>query len=229
MKTPALVLCALALSAGATAQVSKQGSAYLFRVKYSKGQKLSYNLAATITMPPGLAAGPQKLTAPIIMVVKEVKAGVATIDYQAGPFLMNGRKTTEKQSAILKQDTRGRIVSGDATYTNVSSMALPEKPIKVGESWKAQTTTSAGGGQPVKMNATYTFRGIKTVKGKSVAVVGVVMKSAEGIAMAGSGDLTLLVSDGSVVTSSTSLKIEMGKAADGKPTSLTAVSQMTRV
>lgn len=231
MKTRTIALAtALFCAAIGSAQVTKQGNAYLLRMKYTKGMKMVYSMNNTANLPAGMGpGGPMVMTAPMSMTVKDFAGGIATIAYSVGPMTMNGKSNGKPTTGTIKQDTRGKVISGDKKAVGVSSMTFPEKAIKVGESWTAETTSPGMGGE-MKMLTTFTLSGMKAINGKQVAVLAVKMVSAKGASaqpgmnVTGKGTMTMLMSDCSLFSADIATTILMGE----KSTPITASTKIVR-
>lgn len=210
------------------AQIAKQGSAYLFRMKFTKGAKYAYKMNVDMTMPKGMG-GPADGKANMLMTmnihVKDVKKDVATVAYSASPMKMNGKEMGKATQMEVKQNTRGKFVQGDAAAMNAGSINLPEKPIKLGDSWTAETKMGTGAGA-MTVNAKYTFKSIKTVNGKQIAVLGVTMASSTPVKLNGGGTVELYMSDGALYASDTTATLLPTADASQK---ITVVSKMRRV
>lgn len=191
-------MVALSLASLGAAQVSKQGNAYLIRMKYTKGAVYKYAMDVQSAMPKQAnsgAASTMKMTAPMQMTVQKADAGKGTIIYSAGPFKVNGKANGNATKATLIQDSRGKIVGGDAQYSNVNSVPLPEKPVAIGGKWTADMPINAGMG-PMTLKATYTFKGLKMIGTKQFAVLGLSVIGGPQDMMKGTGDLLLSAADG---------------------------------
>lgn len=194
---------ALGMTAWAVPQVVKSGDGYTLRMKYTKGQKISYETTTTVDM-----AGMQPIKAPLTMTVTDVKNGIYTLKYSVGSMM-----GSKPQDVTLKINSQGKIVEGSAAgqaMTGLGSAQLPTKAIKIGESWKQETETPVMG-STMKMNSTYTFKGFKTVGGKQVAEIAIKMTSAGsgGVGMTGTGTMTLLASDGTLHGSTMNIRTSM--------------------
>lgn len=194
--TLAVALTATAILAGSVrseAQVSPSGGGYLMRMKFVKGASASYTMATTMTMPG--AKQPQTMTMPLSMRVVDVKNGIGTVAYKVGP-MPGQQKATE---ATVKMDSRGNTVGEkNPIISGVSGMELPQKPVKVGETWKVNGTVPSMIGQ-MNTQSTYKFRGLKNVSGKQVALIDVTVSGSSGkIRFSGGGQMQLMASDGSL-------------------------------
>lgn len=174
----------LGLVAGSMAQVSASGSGYSFKSKYTKGQTVKYAMTMSAT-------GPQPYKGFIDTTLKVLsvdKQGAATIE---ATVKAPGRPA---QTSKVTIDKFGKPVSNEyGTFTG--NLGLPEKPVKVGESWKGvvNLSNSAVGGD---VSAKYTFRGITTVDGQKVARISMNLDLTGVFGMTGTGDQFIRVSDG---------------------------------
>lgn len=209
----------------ASAQIKKvSGGAYLMRLKYTKGQVSHMELTTAITgMPPGQggATADGKMTA--IMqthsTVQTVTNGNATMLVSVGPMTLNGKtvvQETKPQSVTV--DPQGRPVGGAGGQSQGFGTRMPDKAVKVGESWSAPLPMghgTMGGGSGG--TATYTFKGVKKVDGKQVAVVNMSVKNPQ--IKSGSGTLYLMTSDGAIYKAS--LVLNTVNPQSGAPMSMT--------
>lgn len=208
MKTTILSLAALALLASsASAQVTRKGSGYLLRTKYTKGKTLRYATSTSVaTQQPN--AQPMKLSVPLTMVVQNVQNGIATIQLKMGAAKMGNQVLTNGQSTTVKLNSRNVLQGANASAANASLAAqFPANPVKVGQSWTASAPISGmGGGGPQNLKATYTFRGIKTVGGRQIATITYRVSGAA----SGSGSMTLLATDGTLFSNTAKLAVNAG-------------------
>ena len=198
----------LLATANANAQVTKVGDGYLFRVKYAKGKTTHYQMTTKTTLPPG-AAGPSStkpmtmsMIAPISMTVVSVQGNKATIKSDIGAMTMNGQAMSKPQTTEMTIDDRGQIVGkvqGAAAGMGMENMSgtLPEKPLKVGQSFTANKTM-AQLNQNIQMKATSTFMGIKTVGGKQLAEMALKISGTGTATMSGTGTSYYNLADGSL-------------------------------
>jgi len=219
-----VVAAAVAVVAGsAHAQVSKQGNKYLFRIKYVKGQTITYGMAMSMNM--GGKSTPMNMNVSQ-KVVSVDSSGTATVSVSG----VGGQPMT------MKMDNRGRMVGGpQGMAAGSNSIQLPEKAVAVGESWAG----SAAGGQQgmgVNMTATYTLKGFKTVHGKQCAEVAITMKMTGGgtsggkktsINGGGGGSCFISMADGIAESVSISMKVG-GSATGGAAQTATVTTTMNR-
>ena len=191
-----VVIFLAAVCTAASAQISKQGSGYLLRMKFTKGDVARY----TMTSASGGSGVPaMNLKMPMSMKVLSVAKGVGQIEYSVGPMTNNGKAVVQAQKGTSKVDSRGKVTGSSAQLQQMGNITFPEKAIRVGETWKGTQTTQTGPGGSLTLNASYTFAGIKTVKGKPVAEIKVSVSGAnQMMKTAGTGVMQLLVADGSL-------------------------------
>lgn len=226
MRVLFVLLVAASIAGSSTAQIAKSGSGYLFRAKYARGQKMSYGMA--MSMPSLGGAGGTKVNSPLVMTVRSVNKGVATVDVATGPVTMNGKSQGAKEVQTVQIDSRNRAVGGKAGFEAMASFAFPEKPISVGSKWSGDMDLATPMAGKVKMKATYTFVGVKTVKGKPVAEV---KTSFTGNAMGkitGGGTTLLLLSDGSLYNASAKVKVEIQMDKNSAPMEIVTTVALTR-
>jgi hypothetical protein len=203
MRTSFFVIVGLCLSAtAARAQITKSGSGYLMRVKYSKGQVVKYSSVTTIkgaTADTGNAA-PLRVSLPIIINILSITSGKAKAQLVMGPATMGGSQVAPAQKAEMTLDTRNQASNSSASTLLAP---LPQKPVKPGDKWSAAAPVPGMfGKQDGKLLATYKFGGIKTVDKRSVAIITYSISGSAG----GSGMLMLLTKDGTLYRNSASLK-----------------------
>lgn len=212
-KLAAVGLAAL-MVCGASAQIAKQGNGYLFRMKFTKGQAISYVMHMTSQAP----SGNVEVTAPMSQKTTDVtrsKDGpVATMTLTIGKMsmLMNGKPldfpaASKPNSVSMQIDSLGHVAGGKESQTSV---AMPEKPIPVGGSWSANTNV-AQMGQSMQASATYKLLGFQKMGGFNAAKLSVSVLGAGQLSMKGSGTLWLDTRDGSLIKNTMKLTITMGK------------------
>lgn len=203
----AFALTVLVVSS-AFGQITKSGNAYLFRMKFVKGQTMNYAMNVTSTIPG--ASKPQTMSMPMSMTVTDVTNGIATIKYKmTSP--MGGSKP---QEITVKMDNTGKLVSGSAPSMNGISATLPKNPVAVGGSWKNTTSVPSGAAGNMNVTNTYKFLGFKTVNGKQVANISVSMSGkSSAISVSGGGTMLLSVADGSMVN--TAMNVDTSVSMQG--------------
>lgn len=214
----------LLVSQPSTAQVVKQGSAYNFGLDLKKGSVYKYSVILTMTPPsgsPAAKAAPTSQNMPVTLTVKDVAKGVATIEINSTrPTMGGGKPASDKQT--IKIDRKGKITQGGESGVFV---AMPAKPVKIGETWKSTVNTRVAMGIPMTVNTTSTLKEVKSAGGRQVAVISVKTSMGGSSSMKGSGGGTYLVDmkDGMVVnydiaqTMTMTMTPPQPKAEAGKP------------
>lgn len=215
----------LLATANANAQVTKVGDGYLFRVKYAKGKTTHYQMTTKTTLPPG-AAGPSStkpmtmsMVAPLTMTVVSVQGNKATVKSDVGAMTMNGQPMSKPSSTEMTIDDRGQIVgkvkgAGAGMGMENLSGTLPDKPLKVGQSFTANRTMTQMN-QNIQMKATSTFVGIKNVGGKQLAEMALKISGTGSATMSGTGTSYYNLADGSL--NNMSMITSMTMAIPGQP------------
>lgn len=207
MKVSNKVLTAFAavacLGTAAQAQVTKSGSGYLIRMKFTKGSIMRYTSNTTVRF----SGTPKPITVsgPMIVQVTNVQGDVGTLHTTVGPMKMSTGGSQPAQTTDIKENSRGKLMSGaGAAQMNV---VLPEKPVAPGATWTSSTPLPGGMGT---VNAKYKFVGVKSMGGKQVAQISVTMTGAGKTAVSGNGAVYLLASDGSMFATTTNMKMNAG-------------------
>ncbi|MEJ5170628.1 MAG: DUF6263 family protein [Fimbriimonadales bacterium] len=192
-----LTVSAMTLAGASLAQITKVGDAYQMRMKFAPGQKMVYSMQSTTTAPG--QPQPMLLNTEFSMKVNSVKNGVADITYSVGPMKMNGRATGGVNTVNMKMDSRGKTVGQTPGGQQPTQMVLPEKPIRVGQTWTS-TSSIATMGVPMEVTNTYKLNRIVQRGGKSLAEVGVTISAKGNISSSGNGTMLLDFVDGSLVS-----------------------------
>lgn len=204
----ALAFLAASLAiAPSDAQITKKGSAYLFRAKYRKGQMLSFNFNTVVT-PLGSKTNTEKqsITMPVVMRVVDIKPHnvskepVAQIKSDVGPMLLNGKQFRPKSSVTVYVDPLNALVGTGSQEIAQFSTPLPSKPLKVGESWTSTINASEATGVPLRVKATYTL--IRVLGGKAFIMVKLDGQGSgpTKITTSGQGQMVLRMADASLDT-----------------------------
>lgn len=186
------------LATSSQAQVTQQGGGYLLRMKYAPGMILKYEMSTAMTGAP--QGQGMNFVIPMVMKVTKVSNGVASIDATVGP--MKGQKG-QAQKMSMTMDSRGKTTGQQNSPVQTQ---LPEKPVKIGEKWSNSANVNG-----MNVKATYTFRGLKNVGGKSVAAIDVAFSGSMGAqgTMSGTGTQFLMVNDGSLYTMNMKMNMAM--------------------
>lgn len=216
-------LVALGASGGEVAggQITKQGDAYLFRMRFTKGQKMSYTIKSSARTPDGKVS--MSADVPMLSTVKDVKGKIATVQLDIGPMMMNGKAMNQrKQSMEIKIDERGKPVGAVGPAQNVSTQ-LPDKPLKVGGTFPSTNIVNLGGSQ-FETKATNKFLGFKRVGSRKVAVISTTATGTGAIQSKGNGMSYVDVADGSLVSMNLTQRMTMS----GQPQPITSIITITR-
>jgi hypothetical protein len=191
-----LSLCAFALVGGvllttsAEAQVTKSGAGYLLRVKYVKGQVMKYKSVNTVTAPQG--GQPMKIEMPMVMKIADVSKGFALATITTGPAMMGANPMGKAQTVNVELSNTNAAKSKGSP--GIAGAQFPAKPVKVGQTWTMAAPIADTTGMAGDIKATYKFQGLKTVNGKSMAIVTYALTGG----VSGSGTLQLLAADGTL-------------------------------
>lgn len=213
--------------ASAPAQVVKQGGGYLLRMKYTKGTVTKFAMTTSSVASAGIPA--MNMVMPMETKVLSVSGGVGEVQYTVGPVTNNGKAMGQKQVVVTKVDARGKMLSSNGMAQQLNNVTFPEKPVKVGGTWSGvQSSQSAMGA--MKMNATYTFVGLKSVGGKACAEIKVSVDGGnQMIKTKGTGSVFLLVSDGSLHSTNLTQNMTLDSGQNGtKPMQLKMTVKITR-
>ena len=196
------------LAANAGAQVKKVGEGYLFRAKYAKGSTTRYQTTMQTALPPGIG-GPGAKTPPAMSIVipfaitvVSVAGDKANLKSDMGTVTMNGQALSKPRTMQMTLDSRGQpvgAISGAGAGMGVENMAggLPEKPLKVGQSYTVTKTINQMG-QNIQAKTTNTFMGIKNIGGHPVAEMTSKIVGVGATSLTGSGTTYFNVADGSL-------------------------------
>jgi len=210
----AVVLAGGLLAAGASAQISKVNTGYQFRLKYSAGANLHYKLET------GQTSGP--LAFHVLLAGKDL----ATIQTTVGPFKA-GDQSIPAQSYKVQVDSRGQVMWSKPSSTAADQLffRLPINPVPINGVWTSKTNVNMLGGN-VQFTTRNKLVGFKELNGKKVAVIQIVITGTGGAGVNGTGTAFLLVSDGTVYSSTTNVELMYNKG--GEPTRVQSKLHMYR-
>lgn len=196
----------LLLAGHAMSQVRRVGNAYQFRAKYVKGSTIAFEMT-TLVAPfgSGATAGNQKVTLPVVMRIQDIrkqpgKAGmnVAKIRSEAGPVLLNGKPFREKAVEIVFVDELNRLQEGGNQEVPQFTTPLPEKAIRIGQSWSSTIDPAESIPFSMKVNATYKLTRVTRIFAYvSVTLVGKGTGDSK-VSTKGQGTMMLRVRDGTL-------------------------------
>lgn len=198
----------LGVAAFSSAQVTKVGGAYQFRLKLTQGASYKYNMVITQQMATGPGGGGLKINVPFSQKVLSVAGDTATVTYSAGPITMNGSALSPKPTTgTAKISKQGKVVGGGAA-AGQGVTVFPAGPIKPGATWTSPVPLGGlGPANGTKANATYKFVRVTTVDGKQVAELAVSVASSGQTKVTGSGKTYILLADGAPLKSDLSMSI----------------------
>ncbi len=203
------------IASDAKAQITPSGGGYLFHQKFVKGKKIVYDMTVSSNvggLPQGMqSSGNNQIKSSITREVLSVQGKVATVRISSGAMIMNGKSMNPGQSSIIKVDDTGKVI-GDSGTAGQGQFNAPNRPIKVGETFKNVTSTNTPMG-PIKVNVSYTFLGLKTVNGKQAAQIAVTSTAAGKMKMTANGTLLLDLGDGQPLRSVTTSNVEVQQGA----------------
>jgi hypothetical protein len=214
-----LLLTGLGLVCIAPAQITKNGNSYLMRMKYKAGSTFSYSVVSTLGGLNNKSTNkPVTISLPMIWKVVSVTNGVATVDTTVGPVTMGGESMMQPTKNRIQVDAKGKVI-GQAGAGQQVTPALPEKAVRIGQSWSASAPIELPMQGQSKVNATYTFKGLKTVNGKPMVELGVVTTGKA----KGKGTMLLFMSDGSLYRSNIQMTLQMSANGTGGTYDVTAI------
>jgi hypothetical protein len=214
-----VIFAAGALAAVTPAQVTKSGAGYLLRVKYAPGQVIKLTSTNKMVNATTGKAVETSIILPVLLRITGVKAGLAQARMVVGPATYNGQPLIPSKTVVMSLNSRNQATNVQGGASSVGA-TLPEKPIKVGQTWKALAPISTGTGGVQKVEAIYKFVGVKSVNGQGVAVVTYTISGGVG---KGSGRMTILQKDGTLWTNDLKMDVRAGT------TPVTVTSAMKRV
>lgn len=199
-------------------QVTKSGTGYLFRPKFTTGSAQKYLMKMS---DPSGQTGLQ-MQMPFRQTVKSVVRGIATIEASMGPVSMGGKPMANSTSkATIKVDSTGKVV-GSSAGASPAIQQFPTKPIKVNERWQASFPLSQmGAGSTGSVKTTYRFVRITTYKGKPAAELSMSFNASGQVPMSGSGKAFISMADGSALNTVMSMKVSQGASAPSSSIKIT--------
>ena len=206
LRTAALAIVGtLAITGAASAQVTKSAAGYLFRMKFVKGAKYSFNMSVGNNAP-GMPAATRNMNIPMSMsiVSAEGHSGTVRVD-STNP--MSGKPS----STVIKMDDHGKPVGGNMPMQMNISQAMPDKPLKIGQSYSATNSMNSplGGGQTTVITKV-TFVGIRNEGGREVAVMNIASHASGGMTISSTGTQSIATSDGWPVSMKMVSQLSMG-------------------
>ena len=214
-----MAAAALFAGIGANAQVTPKGGGYIFRQKFTPGEKINYavNVSASVPGMPGApTGGAYKMQMNVRMNVLSVQNGIANVKVISDGMTLNGKTAQKGQSALLKIDSRGQTTGGGGRGGGVSPI-FPQGPVKVGDTFASESggVTSMGG---VNTKTTFRFAGLKTYQGVKVAQLTLLSNmtgGTGGIKGGTNGFMLISMADGQVVSGRTDSSMNLGQTGKG--------------
>ena len=205
-------LALLALSAASDAQITEKKGGYLIQIKYRKGQVIRQNISM-------IAAGNSKLATNTQIITKCLdvdKNGIATLEVTTPT--QPGKPPSVRKTKV---DRFGRPM-GNTIDGFSSNFMWPDRPLKVGESWKGDLNMAKTGQGNGMMKAKYKFVGIRSDKGTKIAVIAAYMDVTGQYDVAGTGTINIRVADGQIHSATFNMGMSQYNEG-GKPTVLKLV------
>jgi hypothetical protein len=200
----ASVLVVVAVASSGLAQVTPSGKGYLFRAKYAKGEVRKYTTTSTIFV----SNKKQRVDTPFTVKVLAVKKGVADIELSIGPIMAGTQRMREKETVRASVNSRGEPVGEGVAMQQFGQITFPQKPIRVGESWKTSVEASALN-LPMKIKGEFKLVGFKTKNRQRVALLAVSLRNDESFKTRGKGTMEVATSNGSLVRSNMDMQISL--------------------
>lgn len=181
----------LGMAIGAQAQVTKVGSKYQFRLKYTVGKTLNYNMRTSTA----IMGKNMDVDMPMKVKCTGQKGDVYTVVATSGPPVSQGKPMAgqKPQTATYQIKSTGEPVGAGAQGASLSNIKMPKEAIPVGHVWDGTIGLPQGGGSA---KASYKFLGLKTINGKQCAQIAVSMTMNGMANMKGNGTISLLMADG---------------------------------
>jgi hypothetical protein len=199
------------------AQVTKSGSKYLLRMKWTKGLSMNYEI--NMRQQGGNGQG-QKMG--LNYAVQSVKGTSAVVLVTVN---MPGQQPTKQKVTI---DDRGKATGGEAAGLN-NALEFPKEPIAVGGTWKTSGVFPGMSGQ-LKGTSTNVFKAIKTEGGKQYAVIESTLKATGG-GMTGNNKSTSLIdmADGHMKRSTMNMKMSISMKDNSGKTQTQTIDMVVNI
>ncbi len=204
-----------------SAQITKQGTGYVFRYGFKKGA--TYKYSAKITNQMGASPVVQKLT--YSMKVVKVEKDVASLEYV---YTMPGADPkTKPQPQTVKMNRMGKVSMGD-TAMQAAMSEFPAKAVKINETWKSKGGGFATPGGTGSAEVTYRLISVKKMGKRQVAEIRMfVIFNAGAVKGKANGTQWLDMADGMPVKQS--LKATSNFSQNGKASTATSTVQVDRL
>jgi len=204
----AIGLIVLALVSSGVTQVRKTAKGYLFRHKFVVGKRIAYSFSTEMTAPN--SAQQVHLTGPVTLRVLKVTGSWAQVDSDAGPFNLNGKVVGQygpQIGAVVEMTNTGKVVGGGDQIQQLAVL-FPPGPVRPGQTWSGTTKISVYGTmEPV--TSSYSFAGMTKIAGHSAGHLEVSLSGLGKTKVKGSGEIYILVEDGSIWQSTSRFTVEL--------------------
>lgn len=220
----AVVLLGMAI--GAQAQVKQVGGKYQFRIKYTVGKTISYNMRTSMNM--GTTA--MNIDMPMKVKCTAQKGDVYTVQSTSGPATRDGKpmmQGAKPQTATFQIKSTGEPVGTAPGGVGLNNIKMPTEAIPVGHTWAGTISMPQGGGSA---KANYKFVGVKSIGGKQCAQIAITMTMTGGMGnMKGNGTLNLLMDDGQAQNMQMTVGGSLGGGPNGQKMDLKSTISMKRL
>ena len=205
-----------ALMAGGkvNAQITPQGGGYLFRQKFTAGEKINYpmdiNSSASGSMP---GAGSYKIQMAVHLSVLSVQNGIANVRVTSDGMMMNGKAMQKGESATVKINSRGQTIGGGKGRGAISPI-FPQGPVKIGDTFASEGGITSGAGG-ISTATTFRLVGFKVYNGQKVAQLAIKSNTSGKVAGATTGFMLISMADGQVVSGRTDTNMNLAQGGKG--------------
>ena len=122
--------------------------------------RMKFNFRTVVTPMNTAATTKQVITFPVAMSVQDVRTTkendrVARIRSEAGPWLLNNKPYQPKTNVTVHVDSLNRLVGAGEKEIPQFATPLPEKPLRINESWSNDIDTGGATPMAIKVKATY--------------------------------------------------------------------------
>lgn len=199
-----VVLCALLFVHSHTlSQITQKSGSFQFRAKYTRGMKMRFHFKTVVTPINATVNKRQVISFPVSMLVQEVRntkesGKVAKIRSEAGPWLLDNKPYQPKTNVTVHVDSLNRLVGASDAEIPQFATPLPEKPLRIGQSWSSDIDT--GGATPMAIKVRATYKLLKVANSIATIAVSLAGKSSDGsnVSTRGQGTMLLRTRDGTM-------------------------------
>ncbi len=173
------------------------------RMKLTTGSTYTYDVSNSMVIGTGK---PMVVPMSYSMKVGKITKGVADV-----LMTMNSPMSKKPEIQTVKMDSRG-MVDGQGGMESLGNVRLPERALKVGETWKA-TQSSGQGARSMTLDTVYTFRGVQAVGKISCAVLDVKSTSKGTMASTTTGKIYIDSANGMLYQTTLAMTMTMTQGA----------------